>query len=115
MPAQSSFDWLFTGQFKYLPIEMLTQKETGPVAELVEKGADLLDLAKPLGFEENAQNSQRAKAEAGCCMAALLLIKQDELRSELDRQRQSLSFAAVEITSKDHHQISIANVVVLDP
>ena len=115
MPHSPSFDGSFTCLFEYLPVEVLAEKETGPVAERIEKGADFLDLSKPLGFEEYAQNSQRAKAEASRRMTAFLLIEQDDLRFELDRQRKSLSFAAVEITSKDHHQISVAHVMVLDP
>ena len=111
----ASLDWPFPCLFEYLPIEFLADKEAGPVAECIEQGTDLLDLAKSLGFEEYTQNSHRAKTEASRCMATFLLIEQDDPRFELDRQRESLSLTAVEISSKDHYQISVAHVVVLDP
>jgi hypothetical protein len=61
-PCRSpSLVWPFTCLFEDLPIELLAEKEAGPVAERIEKRADLLDRAKFLGFEEYAQNAQRTK------------------------------------------------------
>ena len=85
------------------------------MSKRIEQGADLFKLTSPLGFQQDAQNTQGTESEASRYAAALLFIEQDNLGLQLDRQCKGLRFAAVEITSQDHDQILVTHLMALDP
>ena len=101
--------------FQDLMIEALSEKEAGLPPQRVEKRADLSDLPLSFGFEQNAENPKRSKTEADGRMTAFLLIEQNEIRSQLKRQSQSLGFSKVEIPSQECCHRPVAHLTTMDP
>lgn len=106
---------LFACLLKHLPVQAFAEEETGPLAEGVEQRADLRHHAETLGLEQHAQNSQGEEAQTNRCMTAFLLIQENEIGLQLDRQGKSLRLTPVEITPEGRHQSLVLHLVAVHP
>ncbi len=77
--------------------------------------ANSRDVSCPLGFQQNAQHTRYAQAQASCSLATILLVEQDQIGFQFGRQGDGLCFAPIQVTPQRRNELLVLHVMPLYP